>query len=282
MKRFYLLFFLSPLLSIVQAQPFSLQVDHLQSAPEFSLPYLMAHNVKSVRIITTKLLKPGLIVPQQELVREYSPMGQLSQEIEMLPSEDTSRIASFYYNNNGFLGWKQTTDFKWGKTYRTGYRFNSARQVFQVRDYEMLANEQVMLLDTRQYIYDSDSQLVAIRWRQGSTITKVHRYAYHPTGLLAEERFENGAGEVEKIVTYTYYDNGAIQTIGNTDAEGNTETYTFIYDERGLPTKVDWKQGDLPKGSIEYAYNEEGVLLSIGRTIVDQPKIFQSFSYEQF
>ena len=282
MKRFYLLCLLLPLYSLSQAQSFSLLVEGLNSVPEFSVPYLIQNEVKALQVKTQKVLRPGVVVMESTLIREFTDEGLMSREIEVRSGADTSRIASFHYNPNGYLGWKQTTDIRWGKTYRTGYRFNNGKQVFQVRDYEMLANEQVMLLETRQYIYNVDSQLIAIRWKQGSKTIKVQHYAYYDNDFLAEEKFENGAGIIEKVVNYEYYDNGAVKKVKHTDAEGKVKSYGYVYDNNGLPSKIEWTEGPDLSGTIAYEFNNDGLLLAIERSATNSPLIRQEFTYEKF
>ncbi len=284
MKPFYLLCLLLPLSSglFAQSAPFALNVEELEAIPSFQETYLLEHGIKSVEIRTTKTLARGQQLPSQAVVREFNPTGQLAREVNLRPSSDTARVASYHYNANGLLGWKQITDMEWGKTYRTGYRFNSDKQVFLIRDYEMLANEQVMLLETRQYIYDEQDRLTAIRWKQGTTLTKVHRYSYHPDGAVAEERFENGLEEVQKIVRYEYYPDGNIQRILYTDANGQATSYLFTYDEKGLPTRVEWKQSEENQGSLAYQYSPDGLLVAVDKTYANRPAIHHDFAYEHF
>lgn len=283
MKRFYLLTFLLPLLTAAQAQkPFVLEVDRLQQAPEFSSMYLMVNGIESVQINTIKELQPGVNILESSLVQEFSPTGKLQREVELKAEEDTSRIASFFYNDNGFLGWKQETDVRWGKVYRTGYRFLSKDQVYQERDYEMLANEQVMLLETKQYVYNEEGKVLSISFKQGSKTIKKHAFTYNEQGQVESETSATGTGDLIQSVSYEYYDNASISKVVLLDEEGISSVYTFVYDDAELPTKIDWNRDEEVTGTIVYEYDEKGTLTAMQESSSDAVTVRRSFSYEKF
>lgn len=283
MKRFYLLTLLLPLLHVAQAQkPFNLEVDRLQNAPEFSTMYLMMNGIKSVQINTIKELKPGVNILESSLVREFSASGKLQREVELKAETDTSRISSFFYNDNGFLGWKQETDVRWGKVYRTGYRFLSEDQVYQERDYEMLANEQVMLLETKQYVYNEEGKVLSISFKQGSKTIKKHDFTYNEQGKIESETSTTGTGDLIQSVSYEYYDNAAISKVVLLNDEGISSIYTFVYDDAGLPTKIDWNRDEEATGTIVYEYDAQGTLTAMQASSSDAVTVRRSFSYEKF
>ncbi len=283
MKRFYLLTFLLPLLHVAQAQkPFTLEVDRLQQAPEFSSMYLMMNGIESVQINTIKELKPGVNILESSLVREFSPAGKLQREVELKAEEDTSRISSFFYNDNGFLGWKQETDVRWGKVYRTGYRFLSKDQVYQERDYEMLANEQVMLLETKQYVYNEEGKVLSISFKQGSKTIKKHNFTYNDLGQVQSETSTTGTGELIQSVSYEYYENASLSKVVLLNEDGVSSVYTFVYDDAGLPTKIDWNRDEEVTGTIVYEYDEQGTLTAMEQSSSDAVTVRRSFSYEKF
>lgn len=283
MKRFYLLTLLLPLLHVVQAQkPFNLEVDRLQHAPEFSTMYLMMNGIKSVQINTIKELKPGVNILESSLVREFSPAGKLQREVELKAETDTSRISSFFYNDNGFLGWKQETDVRWGKVYRTGYRFLSKDQVYQERDYEMLANEQVMLLETKQYVYNEQGKVLSISFKQGTKTIKKHDFTYNEQGQIQSETSTTGTGDLIQSVSYEYYDNASISKVVLLNDEGISSVYTFVYDDAGLPTKIDWNRDEEATGTIVYEYDEKGTLTAMQESSSDAVTVRRSFTYEKF
>lgn len=283
MKRLYLLTLLLPLLHVAQAQkPFVLEFDHFQKAPEFSSMYLMVNGIKSIQVNTIRELKPGVNILESSLVQEFGPAGKLQREVELEAEADTSRIASFFYNDNGFLGWKQETDVRWGKVYRTGYRFLGADQVYQERDYEMLANEQVMLLETKQYVYNEQGKVLSISFKQGSKTIKKHDYTYNEQGQVESETSRTGTGDLIQSVSYEYYENASISKVVLKNDDGVTSTYTFVYDEAGLPTKIDWNKDEDVNGTIVYEYDNSGNLTAMQETSSDAVTVRRSFVYEKF
>lgn len=283
MKRFYLLTLLLPLLTVANAQqPFQLEFDELEKAPEFSSMYLMVNGIKSIQINTIQELKPGVNILQSSLVREYSQAGKLQREVELKSEADTARIASFFYNDNGFLGWKQETDVRWGKVFRTGYRFLSEDQVYQERDYEMLANEQVMLLETKQYVYNEQGKVLSISFKQGSKTIKKHDYTYNEDGKVKSETSRTGTGDLIQSVAYEYYENGSISQVTLLNEEEITSTYTFVYDDAGLPTRIDWNKDEDVSGTIVYEYDPSGTLTAMQETSTESATVRRSFTYEKF
>ena len=282
MKRFYLLSLLLPLLYSSQAQSFQIKVDDLGNAPAFSESFLSMNGIRTVHITTSTEARPGKLIAGPSVVREYNSSGLLLQEVELTGEADTSRIAAFFYNDNDILGWKQETDMKWGKVFRTGYRFLGEDQPYQERDYEMLANEQVMLLETKQYTYTETGQLESILFKQGNQVIKTHEYSYSDLGQVLSEITTNKAGETVSIVNYTYYENGSINKVTAVADGADTKTYSFLYDDNGLPTQIDWTTGEAESGSITYEYNQAGSLLAMEESSSSQATVRRAFSYEKF
>lgn len=282
MKRFYLLSILIPLLHSGQAQSFQIKVDDLGNAPVFSETFLMMNGIQTVRINTQTELRPGTTKPGPSLLRQYNPSGLLTQEIELAAESDTTRIASYYYNDNNILGWKQEMDMEWGKVLRTGYRFLGEHRPYQERDYEMLANEQVMLLETKQYSYTEQGQLSTILFKQGSKIVKTQQFSYNRSGqVLTESSFDQEGEEISRV-SYTYYADGSINTVTSVAEGEENKSFMFLYDENGLPSKVNWNRGEDSTGSIVYEYNPSGMLMAMVETSKTQPTVRRSFSYEKF
>ncbi len=290
MKRFYLLCLLSPLLILTPGftQPFDISADQLSGIPEFKPLYLVQHGVQSIRINTIRQQRPGVQIIESSLVQTFNESGNLTREIEVTDSDqsgtnmDTSRIASFFYNDKGALGWKQETDVRWGKVYRTGYRFNENNKKYQIRDYEMLANEQVMLLETKQYLYDNESgSLVGIRFRRGSEVLRVHRFEYDDMGRIVKETRENANQEIVFTVTYEYYENGSISKIVEQVRDLPVRSYAFSYDDRGFPQTIDWTDEEGESGTFAYQYDEEGLLIAMETTSSREPVLRRSFQYER-
>ncbi|RMG54269.1 MAG: hypothetical protein D6722_29280 [Bacteroidetes bacterium] len=251
-------------------------------SPEFSTTFLRRHRIKAVRV-TTEHERPGKKVHQSQAHYAYNERAQLAEHIEW-QGPDTSFIHRYHYNERGVLVWKQTTDKVWKKNYRSGYRFTSNQTIFQVKSYELLRNDERMLLDTRQYIYDTDSQLVAIRSMEQNRVVRVQRYTYTPEGQIAQEILENASGDTIRSVSYRYDAQGRI-VYTQTDA-ARRQTFHYAYADNGQPLRIEWLEDDQPRGVAHYTYNEEGFLVQLDRELVPQPgqptHIRQTFSYETY
>ncbi|MCB0843602.1 MAG: hypothetical protein KDE26_10150, partial [Bacteroidetes bacterium] len=212
--------------------------------------------------------------------------GKLVQVVEV-KSKDTSRVHEYLYTERGVLGWKVMRDKTWNKEYKQGYRFNPNKTVFQEKSYEMLHNDEVMLLNTKQYIYDDDSVLVAIKWMENNRLVKTHKYEYDENHNLLAEIFENGSGELIKKVDYNYNAMGLIARVTTEKPDYPLEEFVYNYDVNGKTSQVLWRTGGELKGKVSYSYDQNGVLAKLDREMYqntrNQPShVCQVYQYEKF
>jgi hypothetical protein len=253
--------------------------------PQHKKAYIRQHNIRKIEVQTYDQAEPEEAHLQAISVYEYSDKFNLTQLIET-QAEDTSRICKFRYTENGTLTWKYISDKSDQKTYKSGYRFNRNQTVFQVKSYEMLPQDQVMLLDTRQYVYDDEGRLSAIRCLENDRLLRVHRFGYDSQGRVIQERFETREGDLARQVDYVYDDTGRPQRITTLHAATNEQqAYVYAYDEKGLQTRIEWWTNDQIKGSVDYAYDESGKLTHMNRVMQpssgDEPQAsLQVYRYE--
>jgi hypothetical protein len=283
MKHLYTLaFFLLCCIFALPAQ-MALEAPSAQwESPEFRAPFLRRHKIKSIQI-QTEQTRPGAGVRQSQTLYAYNDRAQIATQID-LQGQDTSFIHRYHYNDRGTLVWKQTIDKVWDKNYRSGYRFTGNQTVFQVKSYELLRNDERMLLDTRQYIYDADSLLVAIRSLEQNRVVRVERFRYTEAGQIAQEVQENAAGDTLRSVSYRYDAQGRITyTLTETTRR---EAFHYAYAESGQPLRIEWLEDDQPRGVANYTYDDRGFLIQLDRELVPRPgqpsHIRQTFAYETY
>ncbi|MDX2245552.1 MAG: hypothetical protein SF052_02165 [Bacteroidia bacterium] len=267
------------------AQPLSFSEKVKWDTPQFSQSFILRNDIKAIHVKSFE----GKIEPagnfSSGVSYEYDSRGNLIQVVEV-SSKDTSRVYDYKYTASGVLGWQHLKDNVWNKSYKSGYRFNSHKKVFQVKSYEMLHNNEVMLLHTKEYVYDDDSTLIAVRWMENSRVVKINRYEYEK-GNLKSETFENGNGSLVKKIIYDYNSDGLIAKV-TTKQELNSlgEQYVYDYNTRGDITRVEWLSEGSLKGTVTYTYDNTGMLVKMNRDMID-PKspdahFCQVFEYEKF
>lgn len=264
------------------AQPSFFQTQFQWDEPDFDQEFLLRNKVKSIKVQTYTNPDAPKGTVASGAVYEYDSDGNLIQMVET-QYDDTSRIHDFLYSDRGVLRWQKVVDKVWNKTYRSGYRFTRNKTVFQVKSYEMLNNDEKMLLDTRQYVYDDDSLLIEIRCRENDRLMRVHKFTYDEKQRMTKEQFENGAGDTLKQVLYVYGKDDNILRITIEDTQKHD--YIYTYNEAGDPTAVTWKQNNIDKGIVTYAYdNKTGMLTEMQRKVFATPTqsqgVLQVFSYE--
>lgn len=282
MKHFFtFLFFASCIFCF--AQPSFFQTQFQWDEPDFDQEFLQRYNIKSIKIQTYRNQDQVKGKVSSGAFYEYDTNGNLIQMVET-QYEDTSRIHDFLYSDRGVLRWQKVVDKVWNKTYRSGYRFTRNKTVFQVKSYELLNNDEKMLLDTRQYVYGKDSLLTQILCRENNILTRVHSFTYDDKQRVIKEVFKNKNGDLIKEVSYEYDEKDNITRIITKDT--HKHEYMYAYNPAGHPTKVVWKEDDQQKGTVSYSYNEQGMLLQMQREVFATPTqkqgIVQVFSYEVY
>lgn len=271
MKKNVTLFVLLSLFGAVLAQP---TVPVLQPGPESSgidTRFLMRNKIRAVEVSTYAGTDVAKTAPASSITYTYDTGGKLIKSEEKQKT-DVSRVNEFTYTENGTLAWKQTTDYVVKRNFRTGYRFNGNQTVFQVKSYEMLSNNQKLLLDTRQYVYTQDSLLSEIRWVENNRVTRSQLFSYDKEGRITAETHVDAAGKQVKKVSYVYDTQFRITALRIEDA-GSFRDFAYQYDPRGNPVKIEWSENNIVRGTITYTYDERGLPALATRTLNPGTKV---------
>lgn len=290
MKRFLTLslFFIGLSVALAQVTPFEPQVDW--DDPTFPQQQVKKHNIKAIRISTFELGGRSTNGAYQAGVSyHYGQDGNLLRQVETDHSqEDTTQVHQYEYSTRGVLCWQTTEDKRWKRTYRSGYRFTGSGAPYQVKSYELLRNDERMLLKSRQYIYADDSILSAIRLLENHRVVRVHRFQYVADfpGLVSREIIENGDGELIKQVTYAYDSLNLIAHVVMTEANGDRSEYRYAYNGQNQPKRIEWWQGENLIGLVLYEYNELGLVAHLNQTLYpntpQQHSRYKVFEYETY
>ncbi|MEO0898524.1 MAG: hypothetical protein AAFY71_19075 [Bacteroidota bacterium] len=245
------------------------QHDHsgpniLWDQPDIKSQVIKRLGIKAMKVHAYKApLTRGNGVNEQEHFF-FNDKGKLTKSIELV-QQDTNSVHTYHYNKKGVLGWKHTQDKKWNRIYREGYRFNSAENVYQVKAYEMLRNRERMLLDTRQYIYNNDSTLIAIRSMENNKLVAVHKFEYNKKGQVKKEIFEDGSNKVLQSVSYGYDAEGRIARV--VMDKGMISEYLYEYNSQGQPLQIQMAENGKVKGLVVYQYNTNGLVAQLDKII---------------
>jgi len=137
----------------------------------------------------------------------------------------------------------------------------------------------------------SDQGLLLREWKlqHGETSAELHTYSYDPQGRLLvhhleipddgiEERFvtqRNANGqpvEIQKFygddpgerTVYVFGENGEPAEVAHYDADGDFDkSEKFSYDDQKRMVRRDVKKSDDTESSLEYSYNEQGLLVMV-------------------
>ncbi|MEM7656271.1 MAG: hypothetical protein AAF399_09105 [Bacteroidota bacterium] len=289
MKQFLTLCFSVICVSLSFGQSEFFQTEFQWDEPEFEQSFLLQHQIKSIEVKTYHNGGETRDEVAKGATYEYDEKGRMVQMVET-QYDDTSKIHDFLYSDRGVLKWLDVTDKTWNKTYRSGYRFTGNQNVFQVKSYELLRNDERMLLDTRQYVYSKDSLLKAIIFKEGLNTVRRHEYDHDPERRVVQERFLVGKENMwAKTVSYEYDDSGNITRIlvEEQGKEGKeSHEYRYQYNPQDKPVLVEWLDNAQPKGKVAYTYDEAGKLLRMKREVQtlgkDAAQLVQVFEYESF
>lgn len=284
MKHFSSLLFTLCLVSIVGfawAQNPSPKISYWDS-PEFDERFCKRNKIKSIQV--SSFMDAKLAQFAKALRYEYDNEGRLLRMVET-QKKDTARIHGFAYTDNGTPISKVVTDKVWDKNYKSWYRFNRMGKVYQEKSYELLRNNETMLLQTRQYIYNADSQLTDIRVMENNRLVHVQHYEYDERGRVTVEVFQTPTEKKIKSIGYVYDDKNRLTRIA-TDKNGQISEYIYVYNNFGQPMEVQWREnGDLV-GTVTYKYDTKGVLTRMERSVKNEAegdKVFvRLFEYEHY
>ncbi len=192
----------------------------------------------------------------------FNDKGKVEKTVQLL-RQDTLSVHTYHYNNNGVLGWKQTKDKKWDRSFREGYRFNAAQHVYQVKAYEMLRNDQRMLIDTRQYVYDHDSLLITIKSLENNRVVALHHFSYNEKNQVTKEAFQDEEGNILQSVEYTYDSEARISKVRMD--KGVISEYRYDYNLKGQPMQIEWLEDGKTRGLVMYQYKSNGLVARMDR-----------------
>jgi YD repeat-containing protein len=285
MKHFssLLTILLSPLfIGICLAQAPSPKAPNWES-PKFDRGFVMRNKIKTIEV------KSYGDKAERKLINgtryEYDANGNLTQMVETHKA-DTSRIHDYAYTSKGTLVSKKVTDHVWNKSYKSWYRFNRHSKLYQEKSYEVLRNNESMLLHTRQYVYDDDSVLVSIRLLENNRLARTQHYRYDERGRVVEERFDDRQGKTEKNIRYTYSDDNLLTRV-TTVYPTHTTDYIYIYNNMNNPVEVQWRNDGELVGTVLYTYDEKtGVLNRMERSVNSEQEgssvFVRVFDYDRY
>jgi len=224
--------------------------------PDFNWEFMGRNKIQKLELTSFKLLSTGGELPLD--IREWYTFNEKGKidSYGKIERGDTTEEHTYAYTERGMLKWVIVEDKKWSRKYKSGFRFNQDKTIFQVKSYESITEEEVMLLDTKEYFY-SDSKQSMIKVIVSDKVTKVHKFQYDDKDRLVAEKLEQPAGSIVQDTRYVY-DNA--NNITNIVQKGNkNENRVFSYDKKGNILQIDWKEG--PNQSIAYEYDERGDLI---------------------
>ena len=279
MRHFFTLFILLTLghISFSQTAPFTAAFSN--DEPEFDQFFLQRNHIKAIHVKSYVNKDQPVGAHISGTYFEFDSTGNLVQQVD-IQREDTSQILDYDYNDRGLIRWKFTENKLNRKTYKSGYRFNENKKIFQVKSYEMLSNDALMLIESRQYVYDVDSNLVAILCMQNDQLVQKHVFERDEKGRVIKETFSKPDGEVRKEVSYTYNSKNQLISIITTIANQQAQEYQYVYNNEGKPLQVRWLENEEQRGIVDYTYNEKGFLTRMNR-ITSEPGSEKSLTYLQ-
>lgn len=193
----------------------------------------------------------------------FDEKGQLTTVVE-LEGQDTARVITYSYTTNGSKNWETIEDKSWNKVYKSGYRFNGNKNIYQVKSYEMINDHDAMLLQTANYVYDDKGRLESIRYMEHHHMVKRRDFTYdHQNRLDGEFEYDDREDLLESVV-YTYDSRGRCTRIVNTNnVEESHHIYRYVYDMYDKLIEASWEENKKLKGRALYVYNAGGRILEM-------------------
>ncbi|MEL6588601.1 MAG: hypothetical protein AAFQ68_00890 [Bacteroidota bacterium] len=253
-------------------------------SPSFDKFFVLKNRIQAIEV---QSFEQGPHTPStsQATLYEYDAKGNLVHIVETQQT-DTARIQNFTYTQNGTLTSKVVTDKVWDRNYKSWYRFNRMRKVYQVKSYELLRNNETMLLDTKQYVYNEDSLLTAIRFLENNHLLRTQEYEYDLKGRVIAETFVNRSNIVERKILYTYNNDNQLTRVKTVNGENDHSEYIYVYNSSGDPIEVQWRENGLLIGTVTYDYNDKGLLTRMERSINEadnkESTFVRVFDYKMF
>ncbi len=275
MKQLFTLLLLLLTTSAVQSQTFSHYQIKGWVLPSLSEDFIKENQIKSIQIVTEESNPTrggGMGEIRSGRVLTFDPAGHTISEME-IHEMDTTFVKNWIYTEKGLPSWELSEDRVGNKRYRNGYRFNKDSSIFQIKFYEMLGKEEMMLVNTQQYIYRED-KLHVIRSLARKKQLGEHRFNYNAEGKLIDEQFLSDEGELERAIEYKYDAQGRLSRIiekSFTVFADNMQEYQYLYALSGEVEKVIWFENGELKGTGTYKYDSNGKLSFIQRLMHGNP-----------
>ncbi|MEL6254850.1 MAG: hypothetical protein AAFR87_22785 [Bacteroidota bacterium] len=239
---------------------------------DFDGSFVRRNNIKAINVKSFPSLYS--LNAKQEATRTFlfDEEGQMIQFVE-LGKNDTSQIREFDYNDRGVLRWELKEDKIYNKSYKAGYRFDGNKNIYQVKNYEMINKDDVMLIESRRYIYNADSQLVAIKFLQNNQVKQVQKFTYDELGRTTSESEEDAVGAMKKKVSYAYNEMDLLVQVKTETGTDNVVEYNYVYNVAGNPIEAEWKENGVQMGVMSYVYDKNGMLVQMNRVLNQAPGV---------
>ena len=212
----------------------------------------------------------------------YDSKGRLLKMIET-DAGDTSMINTYAYTQHGKLCFKETKDKIWKKRYKTGYRFNRDASIFQIKYYEMINDQNTMLLDTRHFVYQPEENRQEIRYLEENRIIKRLIRSINNDAVV-EKMMEEESGDLIQERNIMLNEDGNWKKISIQKGQ-HLEEYLYSYDENNRLSEISlFENGKLREKAV-YLYSPNGLLDKMYRDIIsssNQQELAAGYEYEFF
>ncbi|MEM6262656.1 MAG: hypothetical protein AAGI38_09135 [Bacteroidota bacterium] len=253
------------------------EVPQLDTKPQISdaypglslpIPEEVISQEKGLKAINAQLVKPGQKGASQEVALQevflFDTLGHYTQKVNMVPG-DTQAVQYFNYSA-GILNWQVYEDRDWNRRYRCGYRFDEEEKIFQVKSYELLTEDDLMLLETEHYVYQDASKPKVVLNIENDEVRKARHYVYDEAGrttacitrdevgnVLEEQRYAYGAQSGDKPVSEIHI------------ANNHREEYRYSYGANSRLEGIAFLKDDQLQYKVKYSYDEKGRLTEMKR-----------------
>lgn len=229
--------------------------------PDISKEYVKNLHLKKLYIYSSgnaPLRGGGELTYQTAKFMEYDRNGNILIEGELVGS-DTTLVKSYQYTKNNLLSWEYIDDKIWNKKYKVGHRYNCDETLFQTKTYEYLNDSDLMLVDTRYYMWNKKKEkpeLAEIKLVERSKVVERQIFQKSKDGLTLVIEIRDAYDEVMKTVEIDYQVDRQPSRIVKKGE--NTEEFRYLYDVSGNLVEIDWFENQEKKGIIAYEYDRNG------------------------
>lgn len=189
---------------------------------------------------------------------EYDRNGNITTEGELVGA-DTTLMKDYYYSEKNLLSWEYIEDRVWNKKFKVGHRYNCDGTRFQTKTYEYLNENDLMLVDTRYYVWDKRKgtpELKEIKIVERSQVVEKQVFQKSKDGLTLLIEVQSPEEEILKTVQIDFQKD---QQPSRILKEGeNKEEFRYAYDINGNLLEINWYENQESKGFISYEYDGSG------------------------